>query len=147
MLTGGLRTVQRTFALAAIEARKMTACHGRPVHTVAVDVTASRRESPIDGRFINLHERSVWRVRAGREPDDCARVPELRPPHGAVRRRCNRVERTADSLILAWVERVIRFDVRVAFAVPIGVPDERGPALRLHLVVSLVEHLRVQPTD
>jgi hypothetical protein len=40
---------------------------------------------------------------------------------------------------------LIRLDILVPLAVAVGVKDERRPALRLHLVAGLLEHLAVQP--
>src|SRR6185369_7350782 len=45
------------------------------------------------------------------------------------------------------IDGLVRFDIRVALAVAVGVDDERHPALRLSGVMRLVEHLRVDPAD
>ena len=58
-----------------------------------------------------------------RLPDTRAACPTPNRQAPAPRRRAHRL-----SLILARVERLIGFDIRVALAVSVGVPDERGPA-------------------
>jgi hypothetical protein len=97
--------------------------------------------------WIDLRKGCLRRVRAGRHSDDGAWITKLRAPDAAVRRGRDGVQGAIDSLVLARVERLIGFDIRVALAIPVGVPDERGPALRLHLILRFVEHLRVQPSD
>ena len=84
-------------------------------------------------------------MRARIQPDHGAREAERRSPDRPIRGRRDGVETVGDPLVLRGVERLVRLDVRVAFAVAVGVEHERGPALRLFLVAGLVEHLGVQP--
>ena len=144
MLARCFRTVERSLALAAIEAREVTARQRGPVDAVAIHVAAARRE-PGHRRLVDFGERRLGRIRSGVQPDDCAGKSEHAPPDRSVGRGRNGVERVAVSFVLRWIERLIRFDIRVAFAVAVRVHDQRRPALRLRLVVRFVEHLGVQP--
>src|SRR5438445_13271571 len=86
MLTRGRRTVERTFALAAIEARHVSARQRDPRDAVAVDVHAARREAlhccfrVVIWRLVVLGERGLGRMRARVEPNDATRKSERRSP-------------------------------------------------------------------
>src|SRR5207253_3975197 len=49
--------------------------------------------------------------------------------------------------VLRRVDRLVRLDICVAFAVAVGVENERRPALRSHLVAGLLEHLAIEPAE
>ena len=50
---------------------------------------------------------------------------------------------SVDPFVLGWIERLVRLDVVVPFAVGIGIRDERRPPLRFLLVPRLLEHFAV----
>ena len=152
VLPGRRRSVERHLALAAIEARHVTAGERRPVDAVAIDVAAARRE-PFDRRavaqrqLVHLGERGFRRIRSRIQADDRARKPELRAPHRSVGRRRHRIEGSAVPLVLRRIDR-LRSPRRTRRAsVAVRVHDERRPALRLRSRPGLVEHLAVQPAD
>src|SRR5262249_22554185 len=67
-----IRTVQRSLALAPIEAREMAARQRRPVHAVAIDVAAARRVAG-HRRLVHFGERGLRRIRSRHQPYDGAR--------------------------------------------------------------------------
>src|SRR5438552_15077397 len=79
VLAGRGRSVERSLAFPAVEAREMAAGERRPVDAVPVHVTATRGE-PLDGdagsverQLVQLRERRLRGVRTGNEPHDGAR--------------------------------------------------------------------------
>src|SRR5690606_13639663 len=90
VLTGRAGTVERAAALAPIEARHMTAGQRRPVHAVAIHVTAAwgepdvRHGGVVPRMLIDLGQRRVRRVRAGIEAEDRAGETEQRAPDRTV---------------------------------------------------------------
>src|ERR1700722_6106685 len=70
MLTGGGWAVERTFALAAIEAGQVPASERDPDDIIAVDIHASRRKSPylrlriVPGHFVVLRQSCFRRIRS-----------------------------------------------------------------------------------
>src|SRR6202011_1139999 len=65
----------------------------------------------------------------------------------ALRTRANAVERGFDPLVLGGIGRLIGCDKNLAFAGAADVSDDRGPALRFHLVTGGIKLLRIQPSD
>src|SRR4051812_9536720 len=57
------------------------------------------------------------------------------------------VEGCNDTTILVGIERLVRLGVLAALAVPIGVENNRRPALGLLLIAGLVQDTRVDPAD
>src|SRR6478735_5259077 len=45
MIAGRLRSIERTFALAAVEAADVAACERHPHHALAVDIASARAEA------------------------------------------------------------------------------------------------------
>src|ERR1700722_15432238 len=69
-------------------------------------------------------------------------------PHGVVYRAwLDAVERRHHPLVLGGIEGLVGLHKSVAFAVAVGVDDDRGPALRLHVGAGGVVHLGVEPPD
>ena len=147
VIAGGLRSVERRLALAAIEAADVAAAERHPHHALPVDVGAARAEAG-HRHVVDLGQRRRRRVGARRQAHDRAGHAQRRAPDRAVdRARHHRVERRVDARVLGRDRRLIRLDVGVALAVAVGVEHQRRPALRLRGVAGLVEHLRVQPAD
>src|SRR6185503_11338995 len=154
MLAGRLRPVQRALALATVEARKLTAREHGPDDAVGIDVHAARREAlrrrfrVVPRHLVVLGERRVGRVRTRHDADDGTRHPEYRAPHRSIRwTRRHAVEAALDPLVLRRVDWIVDADKRIALAVAVGVEHERGPALRLRLVMRLVVDACVEPRD
>ena len=147
MIAGRLRSVERTLALAPVEAADMTACERHPHHALAVDIASARAEA-WHRNVVDFRQCGFRRVGAGIEPHDRARAGAQRPPDRAVDRvRHHRVEHLGDALVLGRIQRLVGLDIFVALAVAVGVEDERRPALRLRRIAGLVEHLGVDPAD
>jgi hypothetical protein len=143
VLAGGGGAVQRAAALAPVEARQVPAGQRGPVHAVPVHVAAARGEAlhrlAVPHRELeHLGERGLRRVRARRQPDDRAGESERRSPHRTVGRRRERVDASVlagrQPLVLRRIRRSVGLHVLVAAAVPVRVPDQRGPPLRPLLV-------------
>src|SRR5439155_20202945 len=77
--------------------------------------------------------------------DRGARESQRAAPHRAVAGRRDAIERDVHAPVLVGIERLVRLGVFAALAVAVGVEDERSPALRLHLVAGLLEHLHIDP--
>src|SRR5262249_55565369 len=52
-----------------------------------------------------------------------------------------------ETLVLRHVEESIRLDIGIARLAPIGIGNDRGPALRGLCVVSCVEFFGIEPAD
>ena len=101
MIAGRLRSVERTLALAPVEAADMTACERHPHHALAVDIASARAEAR-HRYVVDFRQRGFRRVGAGSEPHDRAGAGAQRPPHRSVDRvRHDRVEHWAMRLSLA----------------------------------------------
>ena len=147
MIAGRLRSVERTLALAPVEAADMAACERHPHHALAVDIAAARAEAR-HRYVVDFRQRGFRRVGAGSEPHDRAGAGAQRPPDRSVDRvRHDRVEHLGDALVLGRIQRLVGLDILVALAVAVGVEDERRPALRLRRIAGFVEHLGVDPAD
>src|SRR5262249_16824697 len=128
MLAGGLWSVQRPFALAAIEARHVPAGERRPEDTVAIDVAAARRVTG-QRRLRPRGQRRLRRIGARIQSHDRARISEHASPDRSVGRRRDRVEAAAEAPVLRGIGRLVRLGVGVARAVAVRVHDQRRPAL------------------
>ena len=132
----------------------MTAREHGPHHAVGRKIDAARAVALI-GRQVDFCERGLRRVRARHQTDDVARlvhpretdVHRLAPDRIVDRARLDAIERRHHPLVLGGVERLVGLDVLVAFAVAVGVEDDWGPTLRLHLVAGLFIHFGVEPAD
>ena len=147
LIAGCLWSVQRTLALAAVEAAQMAARERHPHDALRVDVAAADAEA---GRrdVIDLGERGLRRILSQDDANDRAGVAAVRTPDRSVHRaRHDRVEAGLDALVLRRIDGLIGLDVRVALAVAVRVEDERRPSLRLHDVAGRVVHLRVDPAE
>ena len=133
-------------ALAAVEARHVAARQRHPHHVVGVDVHAARAVSR-RREFVDFRKRRRGRLALGRiEPHDVAGEAERGAPHRAVdRARRHPVERDVDPAVLVGIERLVRLGPLVTLAVGVGVEDEGSPALRLHFVAGLFQHLHIDP--
>src|SRR5205085_1051275 len=118
------RAVERTLALAAIEARHVAAREHGPHHATAREVDAARAVALV-GRQVDFGERRLARVRSGHQADDVARlidpreadVHRLAPDRIVDRAWLNAIERRHHPLVLGRVERLVGLDILVAFAV------------------------------
>src|ERR1051326_1106892 len=84
LIAGGLRSVERTFALATIEAAEMPARERHPDDAVAIDVRAARAETG-RGHVVNLRQRRLRRMRSERDPHDGSGIAHYRAPDGSIR--------------------------------------------------------------
>src|SRR5262249_2488583 len=132
VLTCSLRAIQRAFAFATIEARKLTAREHRPDDSIGIDVHAARREAlcrrlrVVPRHFVVLGERRVRRVRPRHHANDRSRHPKYGTPDGSIHRtRRHAIEATLNPLVLRWVDWIVDADKRVALAVAVGVEHER----------------------
>src|SRR5262249_49841410 len=129
MIAGRLGPVERTLALAAVEAADVPAGARHPDHALAVDIAAARAEAAQRHR-VDFRARGLGRIGAGIEAHDRPGIRPQRAPDRAVDRvRHYRIEHLGDALILRRIHRLVRLDIVVALAVAVGVEDERGPSL------------------
>src|SRR5258707_467476 len=89
MIAGGVRPVQRTLALAAVEADQMASGAGAPEHAVCVDIAAAQTHGLFRQR-IELAELGLWieAQESRRTTEYARRVPDravLRIRHHRVR--------------------------------------------------------------
>src|SRR5262249_19109908 len=92
MIAGRLGAVERTLALAAVEAADMAARERHPDYALAVDVAPARTESG-QRHVVDFRERRFRRIGAGIKPHDRAGIRSQRAPDRAVDwARHNRVE-------------------------------------------------------
>src|SRR5690348_8626823 len=154
MLSCGIGAVERSFALAAVEAGHVAAGEHGPHHAVAIDIEAAwgkalylgARRVPRD--FVVFGESRVGGIRTRNHAYNRAGEAQNRSPNGAILGTDGyAVEADIEALVLGGIDRLVRFDVGVALAVAIGIENKRRPALRFFFVVSLVPQLGVQPAD
>ena len=151
MLSRGRRALQRTLALAPIEAREMSARQDRPDNALAVDVHAARRKALhrcfriVPRHFVDLGERGLRRMLAWNEANERTRHALNGSPHRSIRRGRVAVVLDAEPFVFRRIVRLIRLSVGVALAVPVVVEDECAPALGQLLVVALVPDFCVEP--
>ena len=154
VLAGGVRAVQRSLALAPIEAGVVAAGQHGPEDAVGVDVHAARvvaraarhlsgtapRRSP-RASSIGGFDPGATRTAA---PGNALALPQTDPSTGLTRCR-----RSSCRSACPWSDRPAASGLhpRVLLAVAVGVENERRPTLRLLLVAGLVEHLRIDPAD
>ena len=147
MIAGRLRPVERSFALAPIEAAEMAARERRPDDALLVDVGAADAEAR-QRNVVDLRERRLRGIRPRNDAHDRAREsPHGTPDRAVGRTRHHGVEAGHDPLVFRRIHRLIGLDVLVALAVAVGVEDQRRPALRFRRVAGLVEYLHVEPAD
>ena len=147
VIAGRLRSVERTFALAAIERPEVTARERHPDHAFRIDVAAADAKAG-RGNVIDLGDRGLRRIASEHDAHDGARVAAIRAPDRSVLRvRHDGVEADVHPLVLRRIHRLIGLDIGVALAVAVGVEHERRPPLRLPDVAGLVVHLRVDPSE
>src|ERR1700722_12944950 len=143
MIAGRFRSVERAFALTAIESAEMAAGQRHPGHAFAVDIAAARTKTRhrdiIDFRELGLGIETRHAAFAGEYAD--------REPDRAVDRiRHHRIgARAADPHVLVRIRRLARLGVIVELAVAVGVEHEWRPALRLFDAAGLIEHFGVKP--
>src|SRR6266403_354633 len=149
MIAGGCRAVERSFALAPVEAPDVAAAHRGPHDALLVDVGTANAEIRL--RYVvDLRERGSRRVWPGSHPDDrrsAAECADRAPDRAVDGARHHGVEAAGDPLVLGRIDRLIGLHVVVTLAVAVGIEHERGPSLRLGGVARLVEHLGVDPAD
>src|SRR5438477_443365 len=126
----------------------------RPDDAVGVNVEASRREALDAGlrvvprQLVPFRQSGSGRVRARVQPDDGAGEAEHRAPDGAVGgTHGNAIKGGRYAFVLRRIDRLIGLHIIVALAVAVGIENQRRPALRFLLIMSLFEHLRVEPSD
>ena len=143
-------------APAAIEAGEVPAARqGGPHDAVGGDVDAPRRESldrgfrVLERRLVVLRDARLGRVVAQLEPHDLpGHAPRGGPDHAVVRRvRNDAVPPAAHLLVQRRVEIAAAVDPLGDAAVPVGVDDDRAPALGGAGVTGLFVDLDVEPAD
>src|SRR5205823_3933121 len=145
------RAVERALALAAVEARVLSAGEHRPNDALAIHIHSTGREAlfrrlgVVPRHFVILSERRLGRMRSRNEMNQRTRHSENRSPHRTVRGGRVAIIRYVDALILGWIRRLIRLGIRVALPVPVVIEDERAPTLGFLFVMSLVPNLGVEP--
>src|SRR5437899_8805131 len=126
----GARPVERSLALATVEAGDVTAVERQPSDAVAVDIHAADAEAG-KRHLVDLGKRGVGRIWPRIETDDVAGMRQVRAPDRAVNRRpgdC--IHAKGQPSILGVIGRLTRLVVAlVTLAVAIGIYDEWGPAL------------------
>src|SRR5262249_1276257 len=120
--------IQWPLALAAIEARDVSARQRDPGSPLSIDVepphSISRRRNLVD-----FGERGLGGIRSELHANDPARVTDVRSPDGAIERAVgDAVEPQPDALVLGGIVRLVGLGVRVPLAVAVRVDDERRPA-------------------
>ena len=145
MLAGGVRSVERTLALAPVEAAEMAARERAPRRRRSCRCRRRGCRKPGSGTLIDFGQagRRVEAQEGRRAAEYADRVPD-RAVHRARHHRIGPGARH-DALVLGRIGRLVGLDELVALAVAVGVEDERRPALRLRRVAGLVEHLGVDP--
>src|SRR4029077_12507574 len=78
--------VERTLALAPVEAADVAGVERDPHHTVAVDIHAANAEAR-RRHLVDFGKRRIGRIRSRREANNVARMAEVRAPDRAVGRR------------------------------------------------------------
>ena len=147
VVAGRRRSVQRARALAPVEAPHVPAGQRHPDHALPVDIAAPGAESR-QRDVVDLGQRRIRRIGAGRQPYHRTRVRPVGTPDGAVHRTGHhRIEAGDHPLVPGGIDRLIGLDVLVALAVAVGVENQRRPALRRCRVAGGVEHLRIEPAD
>src|SRR5262249_34997330 len=118
-----------------------------PRHALAIDVHTAHAKAGL-WDLVDLYQGSLRRIWSRIQPQDVARVAEVRAPDGAVRRAIgDGVEAQPDTLVLAGLFRLVGLHIGVALTVAAGVDNEGRPALRLGRVTGLPEQLGVDPAD
>src|SRR5580704_6867318 len=110
-----VRAVERTLALAAIEARHMTARERRPHHAVGREIDAARAEGAgiLRGQ-IEFSERGLRRIGTRHDANDVAGLLEAREPdvHRLApdriidRARLHAVQSGEDALVLGGIDQI-----------------------------------------
>src|ERR1700733_13656605 len=143
MLSGGGGTIQRTFALAAIEAGEVSAGEHGPHHAVGIDVEPAGRESldlrggSVPRNFVVFGQSRMRGVGAGNQMNNPTGKAQNRSPDGPVLGADGHaVKPDIEALVLGGIDRLVRLDIRIALAVAIGVENDRRPSLRLFFVMG-----------
>src|SRR5581483_5307048 len=137
VIAGCLRTVERAFAQAAVEADKVSARFRTPGDAICIDVAAA----DADAGFWHGEELRKLRLRietqeTGLAAEHADRVPDravFRIGHDGVRAGA-----AGDACVLSRFSRLARLGVLVTLAVPVGVEDERRPTNGFLRIVRLV---------
>src|SRR5262245_43466893 len=146
MLAGRSWSVEH-LAFLSVEARQMAARQRGPKDALAVDIAAARPVAG-EGRLIDFGERGVGRIGPGGHSNHVSRVTQRCAPYSPVDRvHRDGIEARDDALVLRRVDRLARLDIIVAFAIAVGVDNERRPALGFLLVAGLLEHLAIEPAE
>src|SRR5438132_5138258 len=103
-MTGGLRSIQRSLALAAIEAGEMTAPERDPRDAVPVDIHPAHRVALVGRNLEALRQRGLVPVRSWGQPDDRAGDGVDRSPDRSVGRRVDAVELVVNQLVLGRID-------------------------------------------
>src|SRR5436189_6114468 len=147
MFAGGVRPVERAFALPAVEAAEVAARERSPEDAVAVDVAAAR---PITGkrRLVDLGKGGTRGIGPGIHAHDIAREGARGAPDASVHWVHRDGIQTGDhSLVLGRIDRRVGLDPFVALAVAVGVEHERRPPLRALFVPGFLEETAVEPAE
>src|SRR5688572_14218023 len=147
MIAGCFRAVERSFAFAAVEAAKVTACERCPNHTFLVDIGSANAKAR-QWDIIDFRERGLGWIGPGRNPHHrSGEAPEGAPDRAIRRVRHYRIKAGRNSLVLRWIHRLVWFHVRVTLAVAVGVQDHWRPSLRFGRIAGRIEDFHVEPTN
>src|SRR4029434_10629835 len=136
------RAVKRPVALAPVEAGEMSACQWHPDDAVAIDVHAARPIAIHSGlglvprHLVDFRQSGRRRVVAWIHPNDCSTKSPHRPPDGTAHRvYADAVVASYDPFVFCRINGLFGLYVFIAFAVAVGVEDERRPTLDRKSVV------------
>src|SRR5262249_39712585 len=148
----GVGSLQRCFALAAIETGQVSAREHRPDGIVAIDVHSAWSESRsgcfriVERHFVVFGHFRFRRIWSRTEADQSTGPAQCGSPDRTVNRtRRYTIDPDVDPFVFRWINRLIGLNPRVAFAVTVGIQNKRSPALSLRFVFGLRVNLRVEP--
>src|SRR5579872_3571214 len=129
MIASGLGPIEGTLAFTTVKAAEVAAGKRHPYDAFLVDVTAAHAKA---GRryVVDLGQGGFRGMGARHNPYHRAGISADSSPDGTVyRARHHRVEAGHDAFVLGGIDRLVGLDVVVSLAVPVGVQDQRRPAL------------------
>ena len=105
------------------------------------------RPRVVPRKLVDFGQSRCWRIRSGIQSNDGPREAQHCSPNRAIHRtNSHPIKGGVDALVLGGINRLIRLNIFVAFAIPVRVQNQRCPALRRFLVVRFIEPFGVQPS-